>query len=362
MSRLSDGTIVPSFLQVSARGQSHAGPSLLTNYVLRHGEVKQIVLPDDPESQLGETVEYVVEVSHREEEGPTASTIYRGVTALNALGGSADRTVATYRPDNSGSEKAVGDGSRVLLLCVSGDQSKAVILGGMQPLPTSSDSEKGHHYTFEFNGAYFNVNNEGEVQFVHKGPTNADGSVQEQYQDYGGANVRFDKNGDVIVSAPGGEQYFKLNHKDNQTELQADKKLLITSHGQTEVVGDDYILIKSKNAHIEMLADQGVQIGEASNAMLLADVYRQAEGLSNQTVAKSLHAASTAANTAGASLLAAAPLNAIPMVGGVLALPALIAAANALIAVGVSMNVAATAIDALENNYDKYLSPKNRND
>lgn len=352
---------IPSYLGSQTRGLANYSNDLLSNYVLRVGEIKAIVAPGDPLNASKSLIEYTVAVVYRTGTGANTTVDYHAVTASNSFGGKADYIEATFRA-SSGKNENVDVGSKVLVLCISGDQSKAIIIGGIPDFGQKlTKQKKTHHYTFEFNGAYLNINDEGEVAFIHKGPTNADGSVKEKYKDYGGSNVRFDKNGDIIVSTPEGEQYFKLNHKLNEVELQADKKLLVNVRGQAEIAADGNVLIDSKDGNVSIEGGNGVLIGDATNAMILGDVYRQAEGQTNQYIAKSLHSASTSANVAGSSLLAAAPLNAIPMVGGVLAMPALIAAANALIAIGVSLNIAASAIDVLEGNYDKYLSPDNRN-
>ena len=108
------------------------------------------------------------------------------------------------------------------MLCVSGDQQKAVILGG---LPADVPTDLDHPYVFEFNGAHLFISDEGEVAFVHKGPTNNDGSVKEDYKEKGGTTVRFDKEGSIILTDSKG-QYLKINAKDETLEGQVNKQLI----------------------------------------------------------------------------------------------------------------------------------------
>lgn len=356
-----DNTIIPSFLGAIPRGMQNVGESLFSNGLLRMGEVKKKILPNDPSSDTKQLIEYDVEVVHRTGYQASATTTYRCIAA-NGFGGVADRVHATFRADTkTEGESSTGNGSKVLILCINGEQTKAIILGGIDPEEVSH-SEKGHHYIFEFNGAKVSVNSEGEIEILHRGPTNADGSIQEQYQDHEGTYVRFDKQGSLIVSGPGGEQYFKINHRDGQVELQADKKLLITSHGQTEIKSTDNTYVESENGIVQVLAGQGVHVGNATDKMILGSTYRAAEGAVNKTVAKSLQTAGAAFATASVALMTASGLNAFPMIGGIMAAPFFATAGLQLSTAGAALSAAGVAIEGLEAGAENYLSKKNRND
>lgn len=368
---LSDGTVVPSFMGVSGMGHTgNVNGSLLTNYVLRYGEVKGIVYPNNSASISKKQVEYVVEISHREGSGPSSTVLYRGVTISNLFGGYADRFEYTLRADPKVSKDGIGTGSKVLVLCISGDQSKGVILGAIRDskIQKSQDTDKGHNLFFEFNGAQFTVNDEGEVQFLHNGPTTADGKVKDQYVDYAGGFVRFDKRGNITVSGPGGDQFIKLVNQntddpsqDNSIQVQADTLLKVHVAGQTELSSDGNTFIESNNAAIQMNAPDGVMVGAATDYWVKGTTYRLAEGAMNQTLSKSFTAAATLLSTASATLMTAAGLNAIPMVGGILAMPAFILLAGQLGGLGSLMGTMGGAIDAMEGNGSEYLS-KNKTD
>lgn len=367
---LSDGTIVPSYLGTSRMGDNGSSDAaLLANYVLRYGEVKAISYPGDSNHQHESQIEYIVEIVHREGLGPNSTVLYRGVTTSSLFGGFADRLDYTLRADANKSPDGIGVGSKVLVLCISGDQSKGIILGGIRDVKLHQTKDaKGHNLFFEFNGAQFTVNNEGEAQFLHRGPTNADGSVKDSYADYSDALVRFDKTGNITVSGPGGEQFIKLVKQNNQdhaqdgsVQMQADKLLKVHVAGQMELSSDGNTFIESNNAGIQMNAPDGVFVGSATDSWVKGTTYRLAEGAMNQTLSKSFTAAASLCATMSATLMAAAGLNAIPMVGGILAMPAFIALAGQLGGLGGLMGAMGGAIDAMESQGDKYLS-KNKTD
>lgn len=370
--RMADGTIIPSYLGVASMGSNATSDAaLLTNYVLRYGEIKTRRLPTDPNSISKTQIEYDVEVVHREDLGANSIVLYRGVTVSNLFGGFADRLDYTFRVDTLDSKDGVGNGSKVLLLCVSGDQSKAVILGGVRDtkLQPQKSEDEGHNLFFEFNGAQFTVNNDGEVQFLHRGKTEVDGTVTDSLQEYTGSLVHFDKSGNIIISGPDGKQFFKLynvNPDDSSLtgsiQVQADNKLIVNTNGTTELVSNDTFDIKSKNSSIKMNAQQGVLVGSATDKWIKGTTYRTAEGTLNKTLASSYQSAAAIAATASAGLITAAGMNAIPLVGGILALPGFTAVASQLAALGAIFGVMGGAINAFEGGAETYLSTKNYTD
>jgi hypothetical protein len=367
-----DNTVIPSFLGAQERGTSeYEGASgLLTNVALREGEVKKIYPYDHALNISKQHTEYEVNVVHRDGSGVSTTVVYRGVAATSHFGGSADYSHSSYRADSAGSPD-VGTGSRVLVLCVSGDQQRAIILGGLEV--RKRKSAHSHVYEFEFNGAKFVVNEEGEVQFTHRGPTNHDGSVKDSYEGFEGSFVKFDKRANITVATPATEnhesQFVKLTFADpdhpernNSVEIQAEKNLNLNSSGDTTHTTKNTYSVEAKEGSIELDSANGTHIGAATDSMLLGDTYRQAEALCNQTNSKAFQAAGAAATAAGGMLTTAAPLNAIPMVGGILALPLLLTAAQALTTLGTQLSIAGTSLNTFENQYDRYLSTKNKND
>ena len=353
-----DNSVLPSFLSSVPRG-SGGGPNLLTNFVLRTGEIKSVVFPDNPLSISKIAPEYTVEVAHRDGFGSITHTLYTGVMPINGFGGAGDFTESTYRHASRNNE-----GSQVLLLCVSGDQNKAVILGG---LPQAS-KDTSHHYTFEFNGAHVNVNSEGEISIVHRGPTNSDRSVKEQYEGYEGTKVVMNKRGNFEIVGHNEKQHIKIVHADpdnpktdRSVQVQADQKLSLNSSSEIDVLSKDNIWVQSDEGAV-IVKSEGVFVGDATDWWIKGSTYRDAESTANQNVAKQLQSAATQLATIAASLSAAAALNATPVVGGIMALPGLLAVATQLGTVGVSLGAAATSIDGFEAMADRFLSSKNKGD
>jgi len=354
--------VIPSYLGIKNMGSSEGADDLLTNYALRYGEVRSIIYPDSEVSISNKEIEYEVEVQHRDGIGVSTSTIYRGVTVSNLFGGVADKLEMTFRADNKKSKDGFGNGSKVLLLCLSGDQSRAIILGGISSPTQKATKDNGHHLTFEFNGARFLVNNEGEVRFQHRGPTDASGAVLEQYEDYSGGFVSFDKRGNITISQTGGEQYIKLTNRNpdlpDQTqtlEIQGNEKLQARAK-QIEITSTGNMFLESEGEAIQMTADRGVFVGAATDNWIKGTTYRLAESACNQTLSSQFQACAAILSTSSVTLTATAGLNAIPLVGGLLALPGFLALAAQLAALGGSMAAMGAAIQTMEGRAPEYLS------
>ena len=364
MTTLNDNTEVPSYLSVEQRGSEAGSDDLLNNYVMRVGEIRDIIYPTDNRSIGKLSIEYEVEVQHRDGSGVATSTIYRGVTASTLFGSLADRLDVTYRKDSSSNNTGVGDGSKVLLLCLSGDQSKAIIIGGFDDRGKQA-TNNGHHLFFEFNGAQLMVDKEGQIDLVFKGATKADGSLADGADTTAeGSKLSFTKDGSILLQTNNSNrsQFIKLDHTAKTLDFEVAEAWNVDVDGRTDLKTGGTFFIESTGDAVQINSDRGTFIGSASDQFMLGTTYRQAEGIMNGINSKALSAASILAQTAGTSLQTAAPMNAVPMVGGILAMPSLIAASAALLALGQMFNTMSQGIDQFEGNASKFLSTRNWND
>jgi phage gp45-like len=362
MATLYDNTEIPSYLGIEPRGEGNE-VDLLTNYILRVGEVRDIIYPTDKRSIGKLCIEYEVEVQHRDGIGVATSSIYRGVTASTAFGGLADKINATFRKDTTSSDTGVGNGSKVLLLCLSGDQSKGIILGGFDDRKEKATNQ-GHVFEFEFNGAQFHVDNDGQIEIAFRGKTNADGSLADSADPNAeGAKILFEKDGSVTIQTNGQNrgQYIKLDHTNKIIEMSAASDFVVDSEVVT-VTSTDGMFLESTDSSVSIQSRDGLQVGSANEAFILGTTYRQNEGQMNQLNSKMLGMASTLLQTAGTTLQTAAALNAVPMVGGIMAMPSLIAVATAIMGASQALNTASNNINQFENNFSDYLSKRNFGD
>lgn len=364
MPTLFDNTEIPSYLSVEERGASAGSEALLNNYVLRVGEVRDIVYPTDKRSIGKICIEYEVEVQHRDGSGVATSSLYRGVTSSTVFGGQSDYINAVYRKDTNTNKAGVGNGSKVLLLCVSGDQSKAIIIGGFDDRVQQAPNN-GHVFEFQFNGAQFNIDKDGQIELMFRGATNADGSLASSADEKAeGAKVFFEKDGSVTIQTNGQNrgQYIKIDHTNKIIDISAADDFAVDSSGDVTLTSGDGFYIESTGSAVAIRSRDGLQVGNANEAFVLGTTYRNAETQMNQLNSKMFQSASTLFQTAATSLQTAAPLNAIPMVGGVLAMPSLIAASTAMLAGAQMLNIISNTINQFENYSDKYVSNRNFGD
>jgi len=369
---LDDGTCIPSYLGISSRGSSAGSTDMLNDYVLRMGEVKKVIYPNDPLSYGKTTVEYEIEIQYRDGNGIYNTSSYRGCTVSTLFGGIADRFHATFRPDNGSSNNSVGVGSKVITLCLSGDQQKAIILGGVED-PTNSrveSSAAGHNLFFEFNGLRFTVDKDGQATVMFRGATKYDGTLDSGANaNAEGTSVTFTKDGSVTVATPNSAQFVKLDHTKKTIEIQADTAWNAIVNGKTSFQSQNDLSILVSSGKVSVGASDrvyinsaGVSVGAATDAWLLGTTYRRSESQMHSQMMSTLSALAAAITTAATSLTIATPLNAIPVVGGVLAAPGLGAAAAALTTAGPLFATLSGYIAAFEATGPTYLSLKNLTD
>jgi phage baseplate assembly protein gpV len=355
-----DNTVIPSFLTTSLRGAVKDNESL-SSTSLRVGEIKEIIYPDDKRSISKDYIEYTVEAPQRDGGSTYSSTLYYGCVASQSFGGFADQLHYTLRQDEKrqGSKSIVGIGAKVLLMCINGLRSNAVILCGLPDSKfTDKDKDKhqkdkGHNLFFEFNGCQFSVNKDGEIELKFRGATKHDATLADGADAAAeGTSITINKDGNLKLLTPGDNQYFYINHKDKKIEMQAQSEWNVNVHGTVNINADAKVNIKSL----------GVNVGAATNHWLLADTYRTNETIKNSALSTNYTALAGMIGGAGAALAVAAPLNAIPIVGGLLAAPAFITASTLLLSTPSLFSAMVAATTAFEGAAPTYLSLKNLND
>lgn len=331
---LGDGTVLPHFLGVNRTPRHDPGPAF-DNISLRLGEVKEIVWPDDPRSRSKRLVEYRVYVEQRVN-GTGNGRMYENCLLANPFGGLADRASWTLRAAASDRSKASRTlGSKVLLLCVNGENAAPVIVGGMRDPRDEGDdgtkSEPTHQLDVTFNGVKITVNGDGEFVLTYGGKTDADGTTQVS-EDVAGAFVKLDRDGGVTVSDGTGKNSVRVNHKDGK---------------------------------VQIARDQAFELGEATDHMLLGESYRKAQQELHdklqaqlQTLQQLVVVASTALNAAGTAMQT-------PVTGAVAAATPIAGAGAAFQAVGAAagnMRQALADFEQAAAQKNSFLSKKNSSD
>ena len=362
---LPDGGVLPSYLSL----QSSAGTStaMMNDTVLRLGEVKKIIWPDSTKSYSKSSVEYEVQVQHRDGNNAPNTATFRGCTTSTLFGGVADRFDATLRADPN-TNKPLGVGAKVLLLCLGGSQQRAIILGGIKDTKSElvDKSDLGHNLFFEFNGLRFTVDKEGQATVTFRGATKTNGTLSDDADaNAEGTNVSFTREGNVSIATPDDAQYIKVNHADRKIEILADDDCHVTSNGTVTVDAQGDVNVTTQGGvtvqasnHVDVKSS-GVRVGAATDSWLKGTTYRTKESTMHTQMASTLATLNSLVTTAASSLATAAGLISVPMVGGGLAAPGLTAASIALLSAAPLLNTLAGYIQAFEAQSSTFLSPTN---
>jgi hypothetical protein len=335
----------------------------LNSVALRIGEVKTIIYPSDKLSISKNYVEYTVEVSQKNDGSALSSTLYHGCLAGQLFGGFADQLHYTLRQSQkqttNKTDDSLGVGSKVLLLCINGVKSDAIIISGipdglfLDKDKAKHSSDKGHNLFFEFNGCQFAINKDGEMELKFRGATKHNGELTDgAVKEAEGSTISINKQGNIKVSTPDSNQFVNIDHQNKKIEIQAQTEWNCDIKGTVNIRADNNVFIKSS----------GVHVGGATDAWMLGTTYRNAETTQNTTLSSSLVSLASLSASAGVALTTASPLNAIPIVGGVAAASFFATAGAALTAAAPQFTAMSTAINLFEGKTATYLSKKNLTD
>jgi hypothetical protein len=316
--------IVPSHLSVSSTERYHDG-GVFDNTRLRFGEVQEVVYPNDPKSLSKKFVEYSVFVQHRANNGTALGKMYNHVTLANTFGGLADQCHWTLRADATPSTKqkganGLGKGSKVVMLCLNGENNNAVILGGLRDQADVSGfggkeaKDLGHYFHFNFNGVSADVDKDGQFTLAYNGKTEVDGTTKVDSSKVG-TTFLLDKDGNA-----------KLGDKDGKNSL----------------------LIDHVNGKVIIKHDKALELGDATDFMLLGQSFRQEQQKMNNQLLSMLNTLKGLLTTVAAAMTAAGTSMVTPIGGAVAAAPQFTTAGTALTAATNAVGQMAQAIQNFE--------------
>lgn len=231
--------VLPSFYEArSAEELERYDGQAFGNFLLRTGEVRRLIYPEDKDSRSKQFLEYDVYVQHREN-NTAVSAIYTNCLHQNSLAGFADKLVMTLRVDPStavtkdGQQNVVdGVGSKVLILCLNGEHAAGLIVGGVRDVRDSDKGRKakGHHLEFVFNGVQFQVNDDGSYRVTMGGKTAASGQLDASADKAGaGTYLEVQANGTWRVATKDAKQAVTIDHKAGTIRVEATKDLTLVA-------------------------------------------------------------------------------------------------------------------------------------
>ncbi len=359
---LDDNTVIPSWQGLRPAGFAEAS-SHFDNNSLRQGEVKAIVLPEAEESISKKYIEYTVEIQQRDSTGPGATTLYYGCLLMNMFGGAADKLTFTLRPDAKGNASGIGTGSKVLLLCMNGETSKAWIIGGVRSDAGQEKEAAGHNLLFEFNGVRAIINKDGAFEINFNGATTAKGELAEGVEkSKGGSFVQLNKDGDLTFAHD--DQTLILNHKEQSWRMKAKKAISEETDGEWSAIAQKTGYLAGKQS-LDLQSEgtitatgKNVKIGSdsAKEHLVLGDTYRQGESQLMQAMLTNLQTMSTTLQTLMSAVTTAGTALKIPITGGILASPSFAIMSAQLQVIGQTISTMVSDIESFEGEAATYLS------
>jgi hypothetical protein len=381
---LADGSVIPHYLGTRQMGAIRS-QGQYDSLGLMMGEVKEIVYPDDTKSISKKFVEYTVAVQYRRGADAGATVEFRGCQVMNGLGGFADNAHHTLRPDAQQQQEkgAMGVGTKVLMLCLNGDSSRPIIIGGLRNAQDPGDSrDDGHNSFWEFNGIRFSVNNDGEATIQFNGATKVDGTTD---SDAGPTTIQLLKNGNLSISTKDENQRILIDHENKSVRFDFDESWtvgvngnVVEDYGKAWQVSAGTTISLGAKADLSLMAatgsmslmsaggmsllSSGLSIGSASDAMLKGSTFRKHQRQMNQRMIAGLQDLSQEMGAAGQALLAASALHKIAITGPIVASGLIQTAGQALAKAVNTINGLVASIADFEGQDKRFLSDRNKSD
>jgi phage baseplate assembly protein gpV len=310
---------IPHMILHSTSGGSLFQEQLSDNS-LRVGVITKAYPPDDDKNQSKQFWEYDVKIDTNVGQG-FGEVILHHVKVMDMFGGISDTMRWTPRVS---SEKANTDptGSKVLVLCVNDSRLSAYIIGGVPNSVSTEKDESEHKFKLKFNGAKFEINNEGELILTFGGATDNQDKTESSN---GGSFIKLAEDGSIVLS----------DKSDN---------LIKVDHGSQ--------IFKTETSG-------GVLLGgsKATHPLILSNTYRAQETTMHTQLSAQLKVlVGLVGGLAGAVTALTAPAAGLPPTS----YPAFGVIAGILGTIAGNLAAMGIAIDAFETAGPTYLSLKNK--
>ena len=211
--------IIPSYLGSETLGVSQDTGTFST-FQLLSGEVQELIWPSSPKNISRKYLEYKVKVFYRQGNEGMGYTTIPNCQLINMFGGQGDYCQYTLRADRSSS---VGNGAKVLVLCILGEKSKGVIIGGIRS-GLVADQSAEPYYRWKFNGLGQSVESDGSWTIEANGPTDGAGTPTGDTSLFP-TKISIDGKGTFTVETKDQNQSIKVDNEENKITIDADQGL-----------------------------------------------------------------------------------------------------------------------------------------
>lgn len=339
-----DGMVIPSNVGITSSPQ-YSSTDHFEDYGLRMGEVVKVIYPDDDASVTKQYIEYNIWCQYLPAGGVGQGRMYYAAICANNFASLADRSFQTFRPNEKAGNKqansenpndtpGLGLGSKVLFLCINGQTAYPIIISGL-PDPkdkTQMDVDEGDIVQVRiFNGIEWYINNEGELLIKYNGKTEDTGKTKVDDSKVG-TYFKLDQDGNSILSDKDEKNYFKLDHKNGKLIFQRDKRL---------------------------------EIGTASDWMLLGESFRKSQKQLNTKLQSYFKTLNNLMQNAGSTTATIAGKIATPVYGAVVSAADFALLSGYMIAMAQVLNQMGESIGMFEqdaSSKNSFLSDKNKAD
>lgn len=246
---LSNGTVLPhGLLKQDSESLAAGFNRTFKSHALKAGVVTASYPVSDKRNITKLTTEYDIVVIEQDENRAITPIQYKNCVSADGLGSIADyfekqlRTRKTKQAKTNADDLSNQDGAVVLILCLDGSSSKAIVIGALTHPNRKTNLKDNEQAMYgEFNGVAFKVLDDGSVNVTFKGATNNDGSPKDPSQ--GNTAIDIEKDGS-----------FQVAHSGVTARLARSGDVSVTAKGNIAISNEKDVSISSKGSLVELKA------------------------------------------------------------------------------------------------------------
>jgi phage gp45-like len=248
--------VLPSSLLGLDDGEFNAHKKNLNDFSLKSGVIISTYEIDDKQNISKSHVEYDVLSVEQNGDMGTSSIVYKRCPVMEGFGGIADFFEAKRRKPKSkvktDKEPQNSNGSIVLLLCLSGNRDKGVIIGALKHPKRKTNLKKDEsHLEGEFNGVNWKIDKDGALTVTFRSATDNDGKQADEKA--AGSNLKMEKDGSIEIS-DGNKEKIRIDKTKKTVDINAEADISATSDASVNVTAKKNFNAK---ATADLLADAG---------------------------------------------------------------------------------------------------------
>jgi len=139
---------------------------------------------------------------------------------------------------------------------------------------------------WEYNGVHIDIDKDGTLTLIRKGPTKNDGTLVNDNDDQAGATIILDKDGNITAQTGDGKNSIVIDGKDGKITATADQEMdLVSTNGTIKLTSSGAFEIESSTDAVKVTGKQGITLTDGIGTFKMAEGQFQFKGVADEFLA-----------------------------------------------------------------------------